>query len=274
MKKVFVSAVVMCFGLVLISGLYGKGVEESCWELARLYWQCSESRYVAEDAAEGDSGVEYCGLVESFNGKLDALSERLTGDCTEENPELKEFSRFYRQCPEELKPVFDRIVKNVMIRSRVEGTSMASEKTLREYFPGYGYSEPGYKYRKGNEISSEFLYARWEDEDRTYSQDKEFELTVELKLVAELKLKFPDLEIIKEFGVEIGETLVYCAKVKIKTTTSLTFHTKKKYGHYKKWFELFKAEKTWFSDPVWEKCGTTYVNFVEPTGEEVASSLQ
>ncbi len=276
MRKLFVLLTVLLLSGVMVSGVYAKEIDQKCWDLVRLYWDCAEFqyKYIIDADVEDAISEKYLVMIRSFDDKLNILSEGIISDSLSEDMKIREFSEFYSQCPIELRPVFDRVVENIMIHTKVAKPSKNTGRMIREYFPGFGYSEPGYKYRKGNELSSEFLYARWEDEERTYTEEKEIELTVELKLVAELKLKFPDLKIIKEFGVEIGETLVYCAKIRIKNTKTLAFHTKKKYGHYKKWFEIFKAKKTWFSTPVWEKCGQTYVNFVEPTGEEVATSIK
>ncbi|MBI3038086.1 hypothetical protein HYY75_03395, partial [bacterium] len=43
--------------------------------------------------------------------------------------------------------------------------SPLSSEQFREYFPGYGYSEPGYKYRKGKEVGREPKGTTWQQEE-------------------------------------------------------------------------------------------------------------
>lgn len=245
-------------------------IRQECRNLVGMYWDIVDYKY--SEQVDQEKLFE---MMHEFNAKLKDITVRTASStAAEDNAGLKSFSEFYLECPPELRPVFDRVVNGIIESSRNFEPLKDTGRMVKEYFPGYGYSDPDYTYRRGKEISSEFLYARWLDEERTYSEEKEFELTVELKLVAELKLKFPDLEVIKEFGVEIGGHLIMCAKVKIKTNKTLTVKTKKKIGQYKKWFELLKAKKTFWSAPVWENCGQTYVHFEEPTGEEVVTAVK
>lgn len=268
MKKILTVCLLVLMSVNVFSNVID--VKHECQELVGQYWNIVDYKY-SDDINE----EKLCEMMDSFNNRIQIVTLKVAHDCEEvENSSLSRFSEFYQDCPVEVRPVFDRVVKGIIECARNLEPQKDTGRLLREYFPGFGYSDPDFQYRKGKETSSEFLYARWVDEEKTFSQEKEFELTVELKLVAELKLKFPNIKVLKEFGVEIGGNFVMCAKVRIKTSKTLTVKTKKKIGQYKRWFELLKAKKTFWSTPVWSFCGKTYVHFAEPTGEEVATEVK
>jgi len=277
LKKISLLLVVVFFTLISTCSLgaaQNVAVDYSS-KLIDTYWKILDSRYQflssrLERSENNDFINNYIDMMENYNKDVIAFSEILIKD----SDNLKNFSTFYTACPDEAKPALDGVVKNIIESKKAGNIKFDTNLFTKEYFPGYGYSEPGFVYRRGRELDNEFLYARWEDEEKTFSQNKVYEFTVELKLVAELKIKFPDIEVLKEFGVEIGGNFVMCAKVKFETNKTLTVKTKRKYGEYKKWFELLRAKKTVWSDPVWELTGKTYQHFTEPTGEEVATSIK
>ena len=277
MKKISLLLVVVFITLVSTCSLGAAqniAVDYSS-KLIDTYWKILDSRYQflssRLERTESNAFINnYIDMMENYNKSVVDFTELLVKDSNE----LKSFSEFYTSCPDEVKPALDAVVKNIIESSKVKNIKFDSALFTKEYFPGYGYSEPGFIYRRGRELDSEFLYARWEDEEKTFSQNKIYEFTVELKLVAELKIKFPNLKVLKEFGVDIGGNFVMCAKVKFETNKTLTVRTKRKFGEYKKWFELLRAKKTVWSNPVWELTGKTYQHFTEATGEEVATSIK
>lgn len=246
---------------------YGGKLVDTYWKILDCRDQFISNRLNREES--GEFVNNYMDLIEEYNKTANDYTEILLKNAENFNS----FSEYYSSCPLEAKPAFDKVIKNVLESKKAANLDFDTLAFTKEYFPGYGYSEPGYIYRRGRELDNEFLYARWEDEEKTFAQNKVYEFTVELKLVAELKIKFPELEVLKEFGVEIGGNFVMCAKVKFETNKTFSVKTKKKYGEYKKWFELLRAKKTMWSEPQWELTGKTYQHFTEPTGEEVATSI-
>ncbi|MCK5683541.1 hypothetical protein KAJ27_05450 [bacterium] len=277
MKKISLLLVVVFITLVSTCSLgaaQNVAVDYSS-KLIDTYWKILDSRYQflssrLERTESNDFINTYIDMMESYNENVVDFTTLLIKDSNT----FKNFSEFYSACPDEAKPALDAVVKNILESKKAGNIKFDTALFTKEYFPGYGYSEPGFIYRRGRELDSEFLYARWEDEEKTFSQNKIYEFTVELKLVAELKIQFPNLKVLKEFGIDIGGNFVMCAKVKFETNKTLTVRTKRRFGEYKKWFELLIAKKTVWSDPEWELTGKTYQHFTEPTGEEVATSIK
>ena len=256
-----------------------KEMKKAC-RLINFYWEILEYRYQfidgTIDAETSPELVEkYLGLIEEYNDLVKNMSLKLGSEDYKVSSIFQNFSEFYQTCPEESRPALDTVVSNILVKFNYSNPALGTtDNFIRQYFPGYGYTDPEYWYRKGREVDREFLYARWQEEEKTYMQSKLFELTVELKLVAGLTQKYPNLEVIGKFPVNIGGHIVICAKVKFETKEGITIKTKKKIGEFKLWFELLKAKKTIWSDPKWEPAGKTYEFFEEPTGEEVTTGVR
>lgn len=256
-----------------------KEIRKAC-TLIHYYWEILEYRYRFIDGTiDPETSPEivekYLQLMEDYNKLVDNMSVKLGNENFKTSDIFRNFSDFYQVCPEEARPALNTVVSNILVKFNFSNPSpTTTDEFIREYFPGYGYTDPNYWYRKGREVDREFLYARWQEEEKTHTESKVFELTVELKLVAGLQQKYPNLEVVGKFPVNIGGSIVICAKVKFETKESITITTKKKIGEFKMWFELLRAKKTFWADPKWETTGKTYEFFEEPTGEEVTTGVR
>lgn len=148
-------------------------------------------------------------------------------------------------------------------------------KPSKEYLPGYGYTEPGYKYQKGRELSSEFLNAFWQDEEKVIETAQHFEGTIEFKLGAGLR-ESPFISNYKElsapFNVNFGGHAALAVNVSFDARTRITTQARKKYAQTKIWFELFRRKNLSGGD--WELCGKTYEMRDIYTNEEVVTEAR
>ncbi|MBF0406891.1 MAG: hypothetical protein HQM10_06035 [Candidatus Riflebacteria bacterium] len=167
--------------------------------------------------------------------------------------------------------------KSDIFMSGMAGNSNArlplSEEEFREYFPGYGYTEPGYKYRKGREVSRESKGFFSQDTEETYVSSFTVELNVTLDILNLLRQMFAQGKIsnLQEKGqitsnVNGVPTIVF--KVSFVVGKKIFTKTSRRYEIIKTWFELSRAKDNgWGNTGPWEVCGQTYELINEPTGD-------
>ncbi|MBI3039942.1 hypothetical protein HYY75_12985, partial [bacterium] len=66
--------------------------------------------------------------------------------------------------------------------SQDSNSAKFTRSRFREYFPGYGSTEPGYKYKKGKEISREIIGVTWENGKRSIVPGP-VEITIDVNLL-------------------------------------------------------------------------------------------
>ncbi len=256
------------------------------------YWQALELFYQihGKGCCDEGCGEKYQALIKKIDSQSKELSSRIIRKMNKEDlNSLKNFSEFYKAKQHyERQPLYlvcasiIEKVKSDMVsqnRNKNRGTVLfdSVEQFTAEYFPGYGYSEPGFEYRRGKELSSEFLHAYWQDEIKVVETAKHFEGTIEFKLAAELAMN-PSIGNFKQIGepfkVDIGGHITLVVKVSFDTRTQITTSSKKKYAATKVWFELSKRKKGTWSNTAWEVCGKTYEMHDFYTNEEVVSAIK
>jgi len=151
---------------------------------------------------------------------------------------------------------------------------------FNDYFPGYGYPEPGYKYRRGLEIEREEKGTTWQYEEHTLTTNKKFDLTVTLDVLGILK-KWLSGGILKSLHVrEYGNGYynnqpMIVAHVSLETSETVATRANRKYDVTKVWFELLRSKDAgWHNSGTWEKCGKTYEIMQDPTGEVITTGAQ
>ena len=181
----------------------------------------------------------------------------------------KIFSDYYKTLDDAGKQNLEFVVQGIISKVFLKEDRTDSKLNSQEYFPGYGYAKPGYTYRKGEELEREFLYAYWKDEviDEITSMEKE--LTIELKLLAQLKLAIPELIEGVKAEVNIDGTIHQVVKIKVKKELKIHTKQKRKLGVEKAWFKIYEAKKKWWGDLEWKYAGKTYQHDTAPTGEQV-----
>ena len=169
------------------------------------------------------------------------------------------------------------------LHERVPGTACDSAAIRgfggSEYFPGYGYGEPGYKYRKGRELSREEKGFRWQDEEQVIHVDVDVELVISLDLLPRFREMIPagrirDFQVGEPFTAMIDGQPLLAVKVKFTASSMLRTVTRRKYEVNRVWFELLRAQGGIWNQGPWETCGQTYVVIQEPTGEYVTTSVR
>ncbi|MFZ5949509.1 MAG: hypothetical protein ACOYXC_02295, partial [Candidatus Rifleibacteriota bacterium] len=90
-----------------------------------------------------------------------------------------------------------------------ENQKYLTEEKFREYFPGYGYTEPGYKYRKGREIEREYKGVTWQSEEHSISTTWNVNLTISIDLLNILSGlvtggAIKDLKVGEQFTMNVG----------------------------------------------------------------------
>ena len=157
--------------------------------------------------------------------------------------------------------------------------SPISEAEFREYFPGYGYTEPGYKYRKGREVERETKGTTWQSEEHSITSTFNVSLTVSIDLLNILKGMvtsgaIKNLQVSNQYETNVNGTPMIVAQVSFQVIKSIITKTNRKFEVNKIWFELLRAKQSGYNTPgPWEVCGKTYEIINEPTGEEVVTGI-
>jgi hypothetical protein len=173
--------------------------------------------------------------------------------------------------------VADRIL-NWMVKTELEKyagsendyNALELRKQLeQEFFPGYGYADPGYLYRKGLELERQLLQTFWKTEKEIIEANSYMELVIKAELLSNLQSQVSFLKILKLFDIEIDGKIVAAAKVSFQLKKTLVTQARIKYEKNKVWVELYKASKDFWLTPKWTLAGKTYILLDEPTGQEV-----
>ena len=160
-----------------------------------------------------------------------------------------------------------------------ENQKFISEEKFREYFPGYGYTEPGYKYRKGRELDREYKGVTWQSEEHSISTTWNVNLTVSIDLLNILSGlltsgAIKDLKVGEQFTMNVGGQPMIVCNVSFQRIKSIVTKTNRKFEINKVWFELLRAKSSVWSDSQWEIVGKTYEILQEPTGEAVVTGIE
>lgn len=155
---------------------------------------------------------------------------------------------------------------------------MTDEK-FREYFPGYGYTEPGYKYRKGREVEREYKGVTWQSEEHSISTTWDVNITISIDLLNIItgmlsSGAIKDLEVGPRYEMNVnGQPMIVC-NVTFRRVKSIVTKTNRKFEINKVWFELLRAKSSFWSDEDWHLVGKTYEILQEPTGEAVVTGIE
>ncbi|MFZ2956030.1 MAG: hypothetical protein WA705_03940 [Candidatus Ozemobacteraceae bacterium] len=158
--------------------------------------------------------------------------------------------------------------------------AVVAESRFSDYFPGYGYPEPGFKYRRGRETSRENTGTTWQLEEHTIASSKSLKMTVTLDVLAILKSLFA---LGKIGGLVIGHehqsshngALMVVIDVAFSTTETIFTKTNRKYDISKVWFELLRSsDANWHNNGTWIAVGNTFQIMTDPTGETVTTQVE
>lgn len=165
--------------------------------------------------------------------------------------------------------------------ARADGEAATIDRNaFSEYFPGYGYPEPGYKYRRGREIEREEKGATWQYEEHTISTSKSVKLTVSIDVLGILKSllglgKITRLVVGREYTSYYNGTPMIVVDVAFTAAETIFTKTNRKYDVSKVWFELLRSNDAgWHNSGTWEVVGKTFQIMMDPTGETITTEVQ
>lgn len=254
--------------------------QEMIFKAVSSYWQVQEAffNYTSEPTDESEltwnEAVKFHSEFSTFVGNeiLSSLKKKQYG-------EVQMLSEIYKSLPVEARAALYPALEFMRIEITQENFKYLSEQKFREYFPGYGYTEPGYKYRKGRELDREYKGVTWQSEEHSISTTWNVNLTVSIDLLNILSGlvtggAIKNLEVGPQFTMNVGGQPMIVCNVSFQRIKSIVTKTNRKFEINKVWFELLKAKSSGWSTGPWEICGKTYEILQEPTGEAVVTGIE
>ena len=249
---------------------------QQSWAVNELYAQIAGSSIPSNDLLE-----KYNKACEMFTKASEELGKAVLSTLDSRDREVVELvSSIYKSFDpigrQALYPALGVVKRSLMVELR----SPITEAEFREYFPGYGYTEPGFKYRKGREISRENKGTSWQSEEHSITTTITVELTVTLDVLNILKgwltggiIK--NLEVKESHETTMGGEPMIVFKVTFQIVKSIVTKTNRKFDVNKIWFELLRTKSGGWGGgaAAWEVCGKTYEILQEPTGEEIVTGI-
>lgn len=231
-------------------------LEIETFKLIKEYWELKDSYYELYEVEDDVKANKYMDKMDRFREKSVSLAEKIVDHKLQE-PFLTLYSQLDNYNQEALN----------------ETVSVLRTQDPSLNFPGYGYAEPGYQYRKGLELSREKLSTFWREEERFLETNQENELVIELRFLADFTSSLQAGEsasVLESFQINVNGEMKNVVKVKYTIHQTLKITCTVKYQKTKVWYELHRRKINWFSYGDWESCGQTYVIDEEPTEDVVA----
>lgn len=146
--------------------------------------------------------------------------------------------------------------------------TISKDLTPETYFPGFGYAEPGFVYRKGEEINREPLSVFWKKIDKTYEAGKKFRIQLEVGMTGAFGANAEVKEVGPKTSLNIGGSIKEVVECEVTVKETIVTSCTVKFQKTKVFFKLYKAKKTWLglSYGEWEECGKTYEVQEEESG--------
>lgn len=246
------------------------------------YWQIQElyDKYVQNQSEENQAN--WTKAIKHHKETSVAIGKSLAESIKSASPSYQQIeliSEIYRSLPvgarDALFPTLGTLKFEIV---HAGSNSFMSEEQFREYFPGYGYSEPGFKYRKGRELDREYKGVTWQYEEQTISTTWNVSLTINIDLLSILQGlvtggAIKNLKVSEPFNMNVGGQPMIVCNVSFQRIKAITTKINRKFEINKVWFELLRTKSSGWSEPVWELCGKTYEILQEPTGEDVVTSI-
>ena len=260
-----------CFGGVLDDQVALHQVQKRLSEAVSLYWQ---SRDVLENAQAHDPEAEKAfAKLEAklkkvnawFGGEIRAALVPLNWD------RFLLLSRAYGSVDPNARPAFQE-ARDLGATAYLQVPLPEEAGDFKEYFPGYGYAEPGYRYRRGKELGRDYKGDFWQYEEHTYQKETTHSIMVSLDVLAILKSLLgqgliTNLQISGPQEIPVNGAFVVAYEATFTTKESMTTKAQRQYEIYRVWFELFRTKKDiWNPETAWELCGKNYQIMYEPTG--------
>ena len=260
----FIFSVASFSAIISDMEVYSHKIVKDNWKLQEMYYKLQSKEAISED--------DYLKLSNKIDNMVLELSDYIISNLKEGNRKpLEKFNDIYSDLPKETRHFLDPVVEEIH-----PYLSRGDE----ELFPGYGYAEPGYYYRRGGEVKTELLSKFWKAEEKYVEKNKRHKFYVELKIStsmqqnAEAGGNIEGFKVKGVYGMEINGEFKQVAEVEFSTKETLKTRCTVMYEKNKVWYELFKAKKSFWdflpwTELEWKKAGETYLISEEATDTEV-----
>lgn len=255
----------------------GFDVQAQAFGIVNHHWAITEMFLKLQEQPSDEAMEKYNKELDIFKKRSVELGKRIINSLEEKNRDVISIvSGIYKSLEPGARPALYTALGYLRVSLAQE--NKLSEAEFREYFPGYGYTEPGFKYRKGREVAREFKGNSWQWEEQSIQSTFQVELTVTLDVLSILKNWLTGgiiskLEVGQQYETTMNGTPMIVCKVSFSVVKTLTTKTNRKFEVNKVWFELLRAKSSGFSTGPWETVGKTYEILSEPTGEEVTTEV-
>lgn len=245
------------------------------------YWQVQELfiKYVEEQ--NNDNETKWNKAIETHTGKCVSIGKSVLKSVKKNQyGKLEILSDIYKSLPEGARNALYPALGYLKFEITHNTDKYLTEEKFREYFPGYGYSEPGYKYRKGRELDREYKGVTWVLEEQSISSTWNVSLTVSIDILNILSGMvtggmIKNLKVSEQYSMNVNGTPMIVCNVSFQRIKSIVTKTNRKFEINKVWFELLHTKSSsWSNNGAWEICGKTYEILQEPTGEEVVTGIE
>jgi hypothetical protein len=229
-------------------------------QMITTYWEANNALYAKDMKA-------YLSKNDQLREQANVISaEIIKGLKNNDNTLFNEYVKIYN----ELKSPETLSVLN-MVADQVKEYSHTRDLTPGTNFPGYGYAEPGYVYRRGEELPNpQVLSVYWKKITKTYQKGTKFHVNVEVGANANFGGN-ADVKLVGKGTVNIGGQIKNVNEYEVTVNETTNTACTVKYQKKKVWYVLYKAKKSiWssigFGSYTWTKCGKTYVIIEEESG--------
>lgn len=255
------------------------GLQTQAFQLVRQHWLAADRLLTYVNNPTEENLAIYNQTLEIHSKQSVELAKFVLATFDEGTETLEAFSDMYKTLDPAARTSFNAMLGVVKASIVQNLNSKISPEQFRDYFPGYGYTEPGYKYRKGRELDRENKGSTWQSEEHSIQTNFQAELTISLDILNILKGLatggvIKNLKVSEQFEGSMNGQPILLAKVSFQVIKTITTKTNRKFDVNKIWFELLRAKSSGWSTGAWEACGKTYEIINEPTGEEVVTGVQ
>ncbi len=287
-KKIFSTLVLLAF--ICVGSLYAfEGIpaasplypaQQNIFKAIANYWEVQELyvKYVQDQNNENEEN--WTNAIKLHTDRCVEIGKKVMLSVKKaQYGQLELLSDIYQSLPLGARNALYPTLGYLKFEITHKSSGYLTEEKFRAYFPGYGYTEPGYKYRKGRELDREFKGVTWQLEEHSISTTWNVNLTVSIDLVNILTGMvtggmIKNLTVSEQFSINVnGQPMIVC-NVSFQRINAITTKTNRKFEINKVWFELLRAKTSGWSTGDWEYTGKTYEILQEPTGEEVVTGIQ
>lgn len=244
------------------------------------YWQVQELFIKYVDNQSDENSNNWNKAIESHTRNCVEIGKQVMLSVKKSQyGQLELLSDVFKSLPEGAKNALYPTLGYMKFEITHKADNYLTEEKFREYFPGYGYSEPGFKYRKGRELDREYKGVTWQLEEHSISTTWNVSLTISIDLVNILSGMvtggmIKNLKVSEQFTMNVGGQPMIVCNVSFQRINAITTKTNRKFEINKVWFELLRAKSSYSNNASWELTGKTYEILQEPTGEEVVTGIQ